>query len=777
MRHLYLLFLLGNFALTAQVPTQTLRGTVTDAVTHQPLAGADLRARTPDTVYLAVSDAYGEYAFADLPVGRYTLDANYVGYASLQLPGVLVQSGAATVQEIELEQGLALDEVTVSAGVPARLPTGVEAIPIEQVQRFPATFYDPARLAGSYAGVAGTNDQANGLSVRGNSPAGLQWRLEGVEIVNPNHTPNAGTISDRATLYGGGVNILSAQLLGTTELHKGPFAARFGNVTGGVLDLRFRNADAEAPRNAAQVSLLGFDVATERRLFKNSEASIIANARYSFTGLLAEAGVDFGGEEIRFADLALSTYLPVGNDGAYFKLFGVYGTSSNRFRGSDELEADDEPEKNLFDIDFESRTGIAGASYVRPLGTRTVWSSTLAYSYTDPQRRKTRRSSGDTAEGESLQQAKLALHTGLAHRLRANQQLRGGFYATRHRFDAIYNLFGGGDQLIDNLPDATLFEGYAEWDVSWTARLRTVLGVSTQYYTYGENNTSLEPRVRLEYRAADRHRFTLAYSLVSQLPTPFVHLTNNNPGPLFGYSGAGLGFQRAHYGSLSYAYFLPKNRQLTLTAYYQQLYDVAIDEDLIFPSYVALNQLDDLPLTALINEGLGRNAGLEASFQQRLQASWYYLINASLIDSKYGTTANDRIAFPTRFDVGYLANATVGREWTTRRADRFLGINGRLNYSGGLRTPRVDLEASRAAGTTVYDRLRPFNDSRSYFRADLRAYWKLNHPKRTTTLALDIQNLTNTENYAFDYYDSVLDEVVERTQLGLIPNLTYRVEW
>ena len=776
MRLLFLLLLLYSSLGFAQIPTQTLRGTVSDAVTYQPLSGADLRAATGDTVYLAITDDYGVFVFENLPVGRYTLSANYVGYRSLQLPGVLVQSGAPTVQAMPLERGLELSEVTVSAGVPARLPMGTEAISIEQVQRFPATFYDPARLAASYAGVINTNDQSNGLSIRGNSPASLQWRLEGVEIVNPNHTPNAGTTSDRATLYGGGVNILSAQLLGTTELYKGPFPARFGNVTGGVLDMRFRNADPEAPRNAAQVSLLGFDLATERRLFNNSDASIIANARYSFTGLLAEAGVDFGGEEIRFADLALSTYLPVGNDGAYFKLFGVYGRSSNRFRGSDELEADDEPDKNLFDIDFESSTSIAGGSYVRPLGTRTVWSSTLAYSYTDPLRRKTRRSTENTVEGETLQQTKLALHTGLAHQLRAGQQLRGGLYATRHRFDAIYNLFSG-DQLVDNLPNATLFEAYAAWEVDWTARWRTVIGVSAQYYTYGTNNTALEPRLRLEYRAGERHRFTLAYSRVSQLPVPFVHLTNNNPGPLFGYSGRDLGFQRAHHASLGYELFLPKNRQLTLTAYYQYLYDAAIDEDLILPQYLALNQLDELPLSPLVGEGLGENIGLEISFQQRLRADWYYLINGSVIDSRYGSTVNDRIDFPTRFDVGYLTNATVGKEWATKRAGRLLGVNARLNYSGGLRTPQVDLAASRALGATVLDRLRPFATARTYFRTDLRAYWKLNHPKRTTTLALDIQNVTNTENFAFAYYDSVLDAVVEKNQLGLIPNLTYRVEW
>ena len=239
-----------------------------------------------------------------------------------------------------------------------------------------------------------------------------------------------------------------------------------------------------------------------------------------------------------------------------------------------------------------------------------------------------------------------------------------------------------------------------------------------------------------------------------------------------------LRVQRAHYGSLTYELFLPKNRQFTLTAYLQYLYDVAMDEDVASTfTYTVFNQLAELPSGQLMGVGIGTNAGIEASFQQRLQTDWYYLINASIFDSNFGNSISNRIGQSTRFAGRYLCNATVGKEWPTQQAGRFVGLNGRLNLYGGLRAQVVDLAASRSAGTTVFAGPSRFGDPRSYFRTDLRAYWKLNHPKRTTTLALDIQNVTNTENFAFAYYDSVLDAVVEKTQLGLIPNLTYRVEW
>jgi len=51
---------------------------------------------------------------------------------------------------------------------------------------------DPARMAANYAGVQGNDDSNNDLVIRGNSPLGVLWRLEGVNIPNPNHFAQLG---------------------------------------------------------------------------------------------------------------------------------------------------------------------------------------------------------------------------------------------------------------------------------------------------------------------------------------------------------------------------------------------------------------------------------------------------------------------------------------------------------------------------------------------------------------------------------------------------------
>lgn len=86
-----------------------------------------------------------------------------------------------------------------------------------------AGFDDPARLVSAFAGVA-PSVSSNGISIHGNAPHLLQWRLEDVEIPNPNH------FADIATLGGGILSSLSSQVLGNSDFFTGAFPAEYGNA-------------------------------------------------------------------------------------------------------------------------------------------------------------------------------------------------------------------------------------------------------------------------------------------------------------------------------------------------------------------------------------------------------------------------------------------------------------------------------------------------------------------------------------------------------------------
>jgi len=64
-----------------------------------------------------------------------------------------------------------------------------------------------------------------------------------------------------------------------------------------------------------------------------------------------------------------------------------------------------------------------------------------------------------------------------------------------------------------------------------------------------------------------------------------------------------------------------------------------------------------------------------------------------------------------------------------------------------------------------------------YFRADIGISMKWNRKHFTSTLSLDIQNVTNRLNVFGQWYDSEKNKIVTSYQTGLIPILNYKIEF
>ena len=76
------------------------------------------------------------------------------------------------------------------------------AFTVEETQKYAAAINDPLRMATAFAGVQAGDDGNNAIIIRGNSPTGLLWRMEGMDIPNPNHFSSPGS-------SGGGISILT----------------------------------------------------------------------------------------------------------------------------------------------------------------------------------------------------------------------------------------------------------------------------------------------------------------------------------------------------------------------------------------------------------------------------------------------------------------------------------------------------------------------------------------------------------------------------------------
>jgi len=224
-------------------PLQTISGTVTDQSIKTLLAGATVELDAPEG-RKTVADASGHFRFEKVPVGRHSLKLSYVGYKTITLNHLLVESGKQLVQNIEMEEEvLNGKEVVVKSRPNKSRPlnefsmVSSRMFSVEETRRFAAAINDPSRIATAFAGVSGSGD-GNALIIRGNAPNGLLWRMEGVEVPNPNHFASVGT-------SGGGISILSAQLLANSDFLSGAFPAEYGNALSGVFDIRLRKGNPE----------------------------------------------------------------------------------------------------------------------------------------------------------------------------------------------------------------------------------------------------------------------------------------------------------------------------------------------------------------------------------------------------------------------------------------------------------------------------------------------------------------------------------------------------
>lgn len=773
-----LFLLLFNTPGFAQLTSSTLRGIVKDADTHRPLTNANIR--IVGTSQETTSQQDGTFRFPELPTGRYSLSISYLGYETFTVPEILLESGKEQIISIELHPASQqLDEAIIRTTQPTAY-TSVQTISTEQTLRYAATYLDPARVATSFPGVATANDQANGLIIRGNSPNGMQWRLEGVEIVNPNHLSNAGTFSDRATQTGGGVNILSTQLLADSYFLTGAFPAEYGNALSGVLDMRLRNGNNEKHEFIAQAGLIGLDIAAEGPFSKKTKASYLVNYRYSFTGLLGAMGVTFGGEDIRFQDLSLQITLPTEKNGD-FTFFGIGGLSSNTFAANRNVE-EWVFQKDGFDIDYTNKMGAIGVTHTLPLGKKTGIKSVIVASALQNTRNGFILSQANTnrrflVEEDAMQKSRVSYFTSISHRVNPRHLLKGGLFVT-YQSDSI-----NSEANVVSLGrlQGLIIQPYVSWQWKPSKKITADVGVHYLNYTYNQTS-SFEPRATLRYQIDPKNSVSFSYGLHSQLQQPQTYLAVKNSNIRQNLRpNRFLSPTRAHHYVAGYQRALGIKGMVKVEAYLQNIFDVPVVTTSplvsfrVVPSFSTLNLIETFIDQELQNAGTGRNYGLEMSYQRYLTKSYYLMVSGSLYNSTY--VGGDGVRRDTRYNGNHTFSFTGGKEFTGKK-NSLWGINTRILWLGGFRDTPIDAESSRNERTTVYTVKNAFSiQMADYFRPDLRIYWKKNKANYSRTLALDIQNVSNTQNEAFSYYDIFQRQIVKRYQLGLIPILSYRWEF
>ena len=644
---------------------------------------------------------------------------------------------------------------------------------IEEVYRLPGTFYDPARLVALLPGVVQTNDQANHLSVRGNTPNANLWRLNGQAIVNPNHTANAGTFYDFPTLSGGGVNAISAQMLDNSGFLAGGLPVEYGYAGGGTFDLRLRPGSKTGRRYQAQAGFIGFDLSAEASLGPARRTSYLVNSRYSFTGLLADLGADFGGESIRFADL--NAHLHRSYDRGEWSVFLLSGGSSNVFRYPEGEEITEQ--KELFDIEFNSFITAAGFTFSRTSDRGKLRGGISASAVNNDRFQRSRNANPFLEATQRLDQSVWNLNLIYDRALGDGATLTVGTEVIRTAFEGDMTFATGGPERTFR-PDVPFLSpsAYAAYGVD-VAGGRLTAGLRVSYYDvapaaglegFAVSGTALLPS--LAYRAGGKGaRLTLTADRVLNRP-PLVRSGLDELDDLPVTNRLDLRYRvragAVTLGGAAFGQYTPDelaslvDGQFLLSA--NNLLEV--DPNLLFDARADTRRYG-LELEAA---GGRRNAG------------WYYRGSLTLLRAE--TQQSDNEWERDRFGTDFITKLTLGREWTgTDRKDRprTNGLNLALIAHGGEYYGEV---TPPAEGDIRYFTPPNYatgfgNDLTTYFRPDLRLYRTIVRSRTTNTLALDIQNAANVRNVSGVYYDEFLGRPNERLQLGLIPVLSYRIVW
>lgn len=768
-----------SLALSAQTLTQTIRGTVVDKISQTTLPGASVVLVNSNPLIGTTTDQDGNFKLLQIPVGTHTLRISFIGYKEINIPNIVVNSGKEVVLTIPVEEDITqLSEIVIRPDVEKNQPinematVSTRTFSVEETRKFAAAVNDPARAAVSFAGVVSADDGNNSISIRGNSPVGLLWRMEGVDIPNPNHFADVGS-------SGGGISILSSQLLANSDFSTGAFPAEYGNALAGVFDLNLRKGNNEKREYTVQAGFLGLDLAAEGPFAKNYRGSYLINYRYSTLSVLSQLGVNVGDAVTNFQDLSYNIFLPTNKIGN-FSLFG-FGGLSDQNQNAEKDSTQWEEDYQRYNFNYFSNTGATGLKHAITLNPNTFLQTTVVLSGNNHGFQNTRLDNNYNPQfnyKENYTTQKITISSALNHKFNAKNSIRSGMYLNRYTYKLLNrHVNPETDQIEESLNSAEYartLQLFSQWNYRATERLTVNTGLHFLYLN--DNSTySVEPRVSMKYNLNNQQSLNLGYGLHSQMqPIGVYEAQIEQPDGTLTQPNKNLGFNKAHHFVVGYDRSLTKYLRVKAETYYQHLFNVAVENDPTSPisSLVVEEGYATIPM---VNKGSGRNYGLELTVEQFLHNNLYFLLSGSLYNSEY--KALDNVWRNTRFNGKHALSFTAGKEYLWKK-NRVFGLNLRTIYTGGFWSTPIDVEKSQQVGETRYIESLAFTEQLpDYFRMDFRVSLKRNRANSTTTLSLDLQNATNNKNLGGQYYEPQSGEVKKWYMLPLLPILSYRIEF
>lgn len=778
-----LMTLLLPFLAGAQM--QSITGYIYDEASHAPITGAVVTVLGTTPLRGAATDIDGKFKIDSVTIGRHSIKISYMSYEDKVLNDMVVTAG----KEVHIETGLqeavhSLSEVTIkydrsrdkNRTINDMALTSARSFNVDETKRYAGALGDPSRMAANFAGIVAGNDSRNDIVVRGNSPNGMLWQIEGMNVPNPNHF---GSLNST----GGPVSMLNNNNIDKSDFLTGAFPAQYGNALAGAFDIKLRNGNMDKQEYVAQVGFNGFEGGAEGPIGRNKKTSYLINYRYSTLAVFKDLGLNIGaGTAVPiYQDL---NYKLVSNISKKSKLsfFGIAGNSRVDFLGKDiDTTKPDLYGGNPFsDQRTKFATTITGLSYDHQISDKSSTRLILGYCTTYQHYTNDSISNADKStypnQLANFTTGKLSAQWIYLHKFDAKNNIQTGVIYENTSFNTLYKKMHPGmpDKVYeDQTGNMGLEQAYAQWKHRFNKDFSFAGGIHFQYLDLN-SSFAAEPRAALRYNINIRNAVSLGYGLHNQTQNVYTYFvqTPTPDGAIL--TNKNLGFTQSQHLVLSYDLNITQNMRVKAETYYQLISKAPVTT--APSSFSTLNSGASYGLDnedSLVNNGTGYNYGAELTIEHFLSKGFYFLITGSLINSRY--KGSDGIERNTAFNTGYAANVLAGKEFNIGKKGSILALNIKATAIGGKYLTPLDRTASAAMGSDVYIQSLAYSEQQDgYFRTDFKISYRKEYKHSTMEFSLDLQNITNNKNVFNQTYDRRTNRIVNNYQQGFFPVPLFR---